>query len=283
MFRMCFRLKSQLQLILMTCGYMVILGACGKEEKNYVAKVGEETLTASMINSALRDDIRDSDSYRLAYTQQWVQSELLHQKAAKEGFERDPRFIRRMKDIRRELLIRIYLEDEYERGIKVIPQEMDDYYQKHHAEYFTAEDHIQAEYFATQDRGRAMEVARQFRSLSRLRKKDFLDVINTNMAGTDITGTTEFLPRSRFDLKSGKQLFQKSATDDIIGPLPFGDGYFVIWHILEIRPKGTPKSFESVAAEIENRIRALKKKLFTDELIRKLKNEFPVHFPEAKE
>lgn len=267
----------------MTCGCLVILGACGKEKNNYVAKVGEEMLTISMIDSALRDDIRDSDSYRLVYTQQWVQSELLHQKAAKEGFERDPRFIRRMREIRRDLLIQIYLEDEYERGIKVIPQELDDYYQKRHAEFFTAEDHIQAEYFATQDRGRAMEVARQFRSLSRLRKKDFLDVINTNMAGTDITGTTEFLPRSRFDQKSGKQLFQKSATDDIIGPLPFGDGYYVIWHILEIRPKGTPKSFESVAAEIESRIRAVKRKQFTDELTRKLKNEFPVHYREARE
>lgn len=259
----------------------ILAVSCTRTEQDYVVRVGEETLTSAMIDSALRTDLRDIESYRLGYIQQWVNASLLHGKAVREGFERDERYVRRMREIQRELLIRIYLEDEFERVIKVLPQELDEYYQKHHAEFVTAEDHVQAEYFATRDRRRALDVAQQFRSLSRLRKKDFLDVITTTMTEQDITGTTEFLPRSRFDAKSGKQLFLKSATDDIIGPLPFGDGYFAIWHILEIRPKGTSKSFESVSADIENRIRAVKRKEHTDYLIRNLKNEIPVHYPES--
>ncbi len=254
--------------------------SCSKPEETFFAKVGDETLTAAMIDSALRKDLRDQESHRLSYTQQWVNSELLHQKAVKEGYEKDERYTRRLREISRELLVQMYLEDEWERGIKVLPQELDEYYQKHLDEFITAEDHVQAEYFATQNRNRALDVARQFRSLSRLRKKDFLDVINATMTEEDITGTTEFMPRSRFDIRAGKQLFQKSATDDIIGPLPFGQGYYVIWHILEIRPKGTPRPFETVAAEIENRIRTVKRIKYTDDMIRNLKNEIPVHYPE---
>lgn len=261
--------------------FFPLLLSCHKKEETFLVRVGDELLTPSMLDSLMPEDDRPNEARRNQFVQQWINRSLLYQKARKEGFERDARYRRRLEEIQRELLIQFYLEDEFERNIKILPQEMDEYYRKHIDEFKTTEDQIQAEYFATQNKKRALELAKQFRSLSRLRKKDFLDIIQQTLSNEDIIGTTEFLPRSRFDARSGKQLFNPSATDDIIGPLPFGNNYFVIWHILEIRPKGTPQTFASVAPFIENRLRAEKKRQYQEELIRKLKTELPLQYPEV--
>lgn len=263
-------------LILLLTGWMI--GSCARQEKPYIVRVGDEVLTEALLDSLLPEDARPIEARRNQFIQQWVHTSLLFQKARKEGFERDLRYRRHLAEIQRELLIQLYLDDEYDRNIKILPQEIDEYYRKHIDEFKSIEEHIQAEYFATKDRKRALEMARQFRSLSRLRKKDFLDLIQQNLTPDDIVGTTELLPRSRFDPRSGKQLFAPSATDDIIGPLPFGKDYYVIWHILEIRPKGTPQSFETVAPLIENRLRAEKKHFLKKDLIRRLKTEIGLQY-----
>lgn len=117
--------------------------------------------------------------------------------------------------------------------------------------------------------------------MSRLKKKDFMELVTQASADTDIIGATEFQPRNRFEERVAKQVFMKNATDEIIGPIVTKDGSYSFWYVAEIRPKGTYMPYGEVSSEIEARIKVNKRKQMAEELARKVREEMNIEYRPA--
>ncbi len=260
------------------CMIIVSVVSCSDNKRDFIVKVGDAALTEAAVDSAIRTDLRPDDNIRRGYVQDWINSEILYQKAVKEGFDKDPAFLERVEVIRRELLIQTYVTSELDKSISVSPKEAEDFYAANKNSFVYAEDHVRVQYFLTRDKIRSKKMASDFLSMSRLRKKDFMELVTQSSADSDIVGSTEFQPRGRFEEKVAKQVFMKNATDEIIGPIQTKDGYFSFWHVVEIRPKGTYIPFGEISSEIEARIKVGKRKKRSEELIAKIREEIPVEY-----
>lgn len=121
-------------------------------------------------------------------------------------------------------------------------------------------------------------MASEFLAMSRLRKKDFMELVSQAAADSDIVGATDFQTRNKFEDRVAKQVFLKNATDEIIGPILTRQGYYSFWYVVEIRPKGAYKPFSEVSLEIESRLKVIKRKQKTKELIDKTRQEMNIEY-----
>lgn len=256
----------------------VMACACSEAKPDYIVKIGESVLTEAMVDSALRNDVRGQTNARDLYIQQWIQTETLYQKARLAGADKDPRYQHQIAFIQKELLVQTYVEGELDKSIQVTKQEIEEFYQQHSKEFEIPEDQVKTEYFFTREKQKAKNLEQQLIRMARIRVKDFVDMVTQAASDSDIIGATEFLPRDKFEEKIAKYLFAKNATDEIIGPIQNKDGYYTLWHVEEIRPKGTPRPLAQVEGEIEARLKAIKRKRKTEELVKKVKNEIPIDY-----
>jgi hypothetical protein len=203
---------------------LIIFLGCKEPKQEFIAKVGETMLTAAMVDSALRTDIRTQESLRQAYIQDWINSESLYQKAMAEGFDQGANYQRQITQIRKELLIQSYTESELER-ISILPSEIESYYNEHRSQFTYSEDHIKVEYFLTHDKIKAKKMAADFSKLSRLRKKDFVEMVTSESGDSDVVSASDFLTRDKFEEKVAKAIFLKNTTDEIIGPIPVANNF----------------------------------------------------------
>ena len=255
-----------------------MLVSCNSTEKTFVAKIGDAVLTEASVDSALQSDVRLQAEVRQNYIQNWINSESVYQKALREGFDKNPAYQRQVDNLQHELLIQSYLDNELGKNVSVTSMETEEYYAKNKNSFVYPEDQIKVQYFLTRDKTRSKKIAGEFLTMSRLRKKDFMDLISQTSADSDIVGATDFQPRKRFEEKVAKQIFMKNATDEIIGPIVTKNGYYSFWYVVEIRPNGSFKPLSEASQEIEARLKVLKRKQRTTELIDKIRLEMNVEY-----
>lgn len=263
---------------LLPIGYVLLAASCNVPEKNFIVKVGDAILTQAAVDSALHSDMRSQDGERQNYVQNWINSESMYQKALKEGFDKDPAYQRQIEQIQRELLIQSFMESELDRNVTITPKEAEDHYAQNKNSFVYSEDHVKVQYFLTRDKMKSKKIASEFLTMSRLKKKDFLELVTQASADSDIIGATDFQPRNKFEEKVAKLVFMKNATDEIIGPIMTKDTYYSFWYVAEIRPKGTFIPFGEVSSEIEARLKVNKRKLKIEELTAKIRTEMNIEY-----
>jgi len=110
---------------------LVTIGGCSKEspKKNYIARVNNNYLTTDEFNSLV--DASNQNFYKNEIIRNWVNKELLYQKALKEGITNDKNFERILADTKKELAVSIFLDKLYAKE-KVTPveSEIEEYYNK---------------------------------------------------------------------------------------------------------------------------------------------------------
>jgi len=255
----------------------ILLGCRPDIPSDYAAKVGTSYLPDSVVDSLVPTEGRSVQD-KSRFVRNWVESEVLFQRALTAGLQNDQKIRQDVENLQRQYLIQAYIEREVDRRISVSREEIESYYNAHGAEYTLAEDEIKTEYFLTRLRDKAKDLEDKFEKMSRLRKKDFLEIVSQSAGDSDIVGEREFLPRAAFEEKVAKYVFLKNATDEIIGPIQTSQGFYSLWHVVEIRPAGSPKPLTVVEQEIEQRLRIIKRKEKLEELISAAKSEFPVEY-----
>lgn len=253
------------------------------EDREFIVRVGSSVLTEKMIDSASGLHLRDNPALRDAYIQGWIRDEIVYQKALAEGLDKHVEFNRQMETLRRELLVQQYLNDELDRMVTVSADEIQRYYEDNKSLFLCPDDQVKTEYFLTKDRLRARRIAQQFGRMSRMVKKDFLDVVAQTASDSDLTGATEFASRDRFEPKAVRYLFARNAADEVVGPILTSDGYYALWHVVAYRLKGTPRNVDEVRHVIESRLRSMKRKHKTEEILKSLRNEALVEYGTPQE
>lgn len=262
---------------LLAFSFVSLLSCRPTTQKEFAAKVGNSVLLESSLDSSYGLEGR-SPLDRTRFIRNWVESEALYQKAIASGLREDAKVQQDLDQLIRQFLIQSFIEREVDRRLSVSREDIESYYKAHASEYVLAEDEIKTEYFLTRDKDKAKDLEAQFEKMSRLRKKDFLEIVTQTASDSDVVGEREFLPRAAFEEKIAKYVFLKNATDEIIGPILTAQGYYSLWHVVEIRPAGSSKPLSAVEQEIEQRLRIIRRKEKLDELIAQAKADIPVEY-----
>lgn len=248
-------------------------------DKDYLARVNQTKLT-SQDAIALQPSAQISSAMREKIIQDWVDREALYHAALKSGIDREPAFVTQMEKLRREILIQKFIDNDLEQSITISTSEIERYYSEHPSEFVYPDDHIRVQYFWTKNRTKIRDISVKFATMSRLRKRDFMEIIAPTADDSDRVGTTPYLTRDKFDERVSKQLFAKTAIDEIIGPVQLSNGYFALWYVIENLPKNSQIPLSEVADDIEARLRTLKRKARTSELVEKARKEAEIEYGE---
>ena len=83
-----------------------LIGGCSKapEKKDYVARVNNEFLTREELNNKLKTP-GNENFYKNEIIRNWINKELLYQKALKEGIADDSTYISLIEDSKKELAL----------------------------------------------------------------------------------------------------------------------------------------------------------------------------------
>jgi len=110
---------------------LVTIGGCSKEspKKNYIARVNNNYLTTDEFNSLV--DASNQNFYKNEIIRNWVNKELLYQKALKEGITNDKNFERILADTKKKLAVSIFLDKLYAKEkVTLVESEIEEYYNK---------------------------------------------------------------------------------------------------------------------------------------------------------
>jgi hypothetical protein len=115
---------------------LISIGGCSKEspKKNYIARVNNSYLTADEFNSLV--DSSNQNFYKNEIIRNWVNKELLYQKALKDGITDNKNFERILTDTKKELAVTLFLDKVYAKE-KVTPveSEIEEYYKQNKNDY----------------------------------------------------------------------------------------------------------------------------------------------------
>ena len=233
----------------------LVLAACSQQPDNFIVKIGEAVLTDEMLAEAIPEEQRRLDS-RSTYIQKWVESELLQRAAHEEGLQQLKSFRQELGNFRRALLAQYYIDHYLARTLRLTPIDIEEYYNDHGDQFKTNRDEIKVEYFITESLQKARAVKAKFARMSRIGKRDFLEVIAEWQDSLDVVGSTGYVSRDDFEPTIARKLFGRNTVDDVIGPLVNKKGQYTFWHVVDLRYEGTLRNLDEVAHKIEARLHA---------------------------
>jgi peptidyl-prolyl cis-trans isomerase C len=136
--------------ILLLVAVAFILGACGKSEISksgqILARVGDRDITttyferqlASLPESVQKLSAREKG--KKAILEAFVNRELLYAEALNKKFDKDPDLQKKFEDVKKELIINTYLQNQISVRIKVDDKEVEDFYNNNPAEFRNREE-----------------------------------------------------------------------------------------------------------------------------------------------
>jgi peptidyl-prolyl cis-trans isomerase C len=209
-----------------------------------LAQVNDAKLTDADLQRLIPPELRDgiSGSEIRDILDRWVQSELLYQRARKDGIENDPQVEARLNEIRRDLLADEFLQRELSTRVHVSNEELQAYYQAHLPEY-TQE--LQLKHILVNTRAEAEEIlglvraGTSFEELARQRSRDA-----TAARGGDLG----FLGKGAMNPAFEPYVFGLSPGQ-VAGPIATTFGFHVV-KVAAKRQAAEALSFDAVRDEI---------------------------------
>ncbi len=220
------------------------VGTTGALGGGVLAQVNDAKLTEAdlqrLIPTELREGITGSEIRDIM--DRWVRTELLYQRAQKDGLESDPQIASRLVEMKRDMLADEFLQRELTNRVRVSNEELQAYYQKHVAEY-TQE--LQLKHIVVNTREEAEEVlamvrnGASFEELARQRSRD---------ASAARGGDLGFLGKGAMN-PAFESYVLGLEPGQVAGPIATMFGFHVV-KVAGKRPAAEPLSFDAVRDEI---------------------------------
>ena len=106
-----------------------------------IAHIGKRNVTMQELNEGIRmlpeylQKEYGSPEKKLAFLQQYIATELMHDSAVRKGFDRSPQITKAAEQMKKNLMVEALLSDELASEISVTETEIKLYYQAHQDEY----------------------------------------------------------------------------------------------------------------------------------------------------
>jgi len=236
------------------------------DEKVIVA-VGNGSLTLEQLNSEIPFSVQPNVSKEQLnkFIQQWIEIELIYQEALRLEMDRERDFEKELERSRREILVRKYFEKYLSGDAQISDQEILDYYEENKDNFALAQDEIKALHLVVPTNSEAIAARARV-----TRGEDFATV-----AREVVRDSTE---RKRIHLdyftaddvipEIARNLFNNwTRAGNITNPIKSDFGYHII-KILDIRRKGSERTFNEVKDQIKARLNLIKRnEIYRDRII----------------
>lgn len=275
--------STSLLLLVVAVSTAVIVSACGKDAPtgDYVARVGERTLTSEDLARSLADrpTVMDSTEAATQIVERWVTNELLFQEALDRGLQNEAETRRLLAENERSVLISALVNRVYEEEMTE-PDETSirSYYESNRDQLTLREPYVRVRVLIVRtelDAGLA---------------SDSLEVLPTGAAGdsaftaladdlslrTDDSRTISgsYYPANRlFSWIPGMASALAAADDgDVLPPL-FADGAWYVVQLVERVPVGTLPEIDMIREEIAERVRIEERKQLFARHVQRLRTQ----------
>ena len=249
----------------------VILAGCSKEheKKEYVARVNNKFLTQEELNN-MQMTPGNKNFYKDEIIRNWINNELLYQKAIKEGITDDGHYKRLMDESRKELAVTLLLNQVYlKEKEKIDSKQIEDFYENNKNDFKAFYDGyiINLINFNNEDK------AIKFRST--LLETDWNRAINAFKGDTSITNATPNKLYYDYQLQpaSLSRIVKELNPNEVSIIFSNGQNDFSIVQLVNKVPQDSLLPLEYIRDEVENRIMANKKDEFIRNYIKELYSE----------
>lgn len=266
---------------------VLLVASCGDSETRQEKEIAasQSRMALAQVNKA---ELRESDLQRMIPSeireiitgaeihdilQRWVETELLHQKARREGMDRDPRIAEQLYQMERQLLADEFLQREMHSRVRVTNEEMRAYY-KTHRDLYVQEVHVQHILVDTIDEADAiLEQLKQGVGFNTLAKKHSLD--GSASKGGDIG----FLGKGAMNPALEAVVFSMKNRE-VRGPIESGLGFHVV-RVVGRRKVARPVSFDAARDEIMQILLLESQQQAYRELLAELRTQARVHIVDS--
>jgi len=249
----------------------VILAGCTKEpeKKEYVARVNDKFLTQEELNNMLQT-ADNKNFYKDEIIRNWINNELLYQKAIKEGITDDSLYKRLTDESKKELAVTLLLNQVYlKEKEKISSKQIEDFYENNKNDFKAFYDSyvINVINFNNEDK------AIKFRST--LLETDWNRAINAFKGDTSIINVTVNKLYYDYELQpaSLSRIVKELNPNEVSIIFSNRQNDFSIVQLVNKVPQDSILPLEYIRDEIENRIIANKKDEFIRNYIKELYSE----------
>lgn len=245
-------------------------GGGGPLGNGVLAQVADAKLTETDLQHLIPEELREgiTGSEVRDILDRWVRTELLYQRAQKDGLEKDAAVAARLEEMRRDLLADELLQRELADRVRVTNEELLAYYRKHETEYT---EELQLKQVLVNTREEAEEVLALVRTgtpiedLARQRSRDV-----TASRGGDLG----FLGKGAMNPAFEPYVFGL-LPGQVAGPIPSTFGFHVV-KVAAKRQAAEPLSFDAVRDEIMHSLLLEKQQAAHQQLLDELRRATPV-------
>jgi PPIC-type PPIASE domain len=252
------------------------LVGCSKEpeKKEYVARVNDKYLTQEELNNMLQS-ADNKNFYKDEIIRNWINNELLYQKAIKEGITDESLYKRITSESSKELAVTLLLNQVYsdEKG-NIDSKQIEDFYESNKNDFKAFYDGYVINLINFNNEDKAI----RFRSA--LLETDWSHAINAFKGDTSIINITANKLYYDYELQpaSLSRMVKELNPNEVSIIFSNGQNNFYIVQLVNKVPKDSIVPLEYIKDEVENRIIANKKDEFIRNYIKELysKNEIEV-------
>lgn len=246
----------------------IILFGCAEEKKevDFVARVNDSYLSKKELMELI--DINTySTFYRSEVVRNWINRELMFQKAVEEGILEEEKFKRLVENSERELAVALLL-NQYVSGenITVVPAELRVYFEENRDEFKLAKNSYLLNIIHFSDEERAVDFRSGFLSSGWDSTLNYFDGDSTIV---DVWNKVLFKEQDIFPI-TVLRLVKRLHPPEISIVISEGSGYYSIVQVLGKYMKGSLPPFTVIKDEIEIRYLAEKRNQLIEEYIENL-------------
>jgi PPIC-type PPIASE domain len=254
----------------------IILAGCSKEpeKKEYVARVNDKYLTQEELNNMLQS-ANNKNFYKDEIIRNWINNELLYQKAIKEGITDESLYKRLTNESNKELAVTLLLNQVYtNENEKIDSKQIENFYESNKNDFKAFYDGYVINLINFNNEDKAI----RFRST--LLETDWSHAINAFKGDTSIINITANKLYYDYELQPAplSRMVKELNPNEVSIIFSNGQNNFYIVQLVNKVPQDSIVPLEYIKDEVENRIMANKKDEFIRNYIKELysKNEIEV-------
>ena len=252
----------------------------GPADDNYLARVGDRTLTVQDIDPTLDASLllKDSSETLHQIIEGWVKDELIAQEAIRQGLRNDSEVQRLLAENERQVLVSAFLSKLFTENLpEPTEEEIEAYYAQNVEQLALRDDYLRVRYLSTASLQEANEVQNRLRdaTVSGNVETAWPELVDAYAREPDISMSlsAQYYPKNvLFSSPQLKAVVNELTLNQISSVLSEGDAYHII-QLADSRPAGTTPELSWIKEELKQRLTIDTRKQLIARQVQRLRTE----------
>lgn len=251
--------------------FLLIIG-CKKEEGTVIARVGKSTLTLEKLNSVIPFEYRTmvSSEDKKKFAENWINTELVYQKAIREGTLKEPEVAEQIEQLKRQVVINNWLSRYAYDKIYVGEEDLRNNYDTNRDKYYNE---IKVAHIVLPTEADALEVEKRLNDGEDFEKLARERSIDPSGKKGGVLGYIKLGDTALPEFEAAA--FSLKKVGEISDIVQTSQGFHII-KLLGRRKIKNPPTFEDIKENIRKKLLLQKQTALIDSLIQQLREEIPI-------